>query len=176
MFIILICETILTKDTILWKPFIPSQMSVIMLLLVLITARKRSCGKVMFLHLSVILFTGRSLSSGGSLSSGCLCQVGVSVKGGSLSRGVSVCRGSLSGGVSVQGVSVQGGLSPEGCLCPGGSLSRGGLCVGGVSVQGCLSRGWVGLCPDGGVSVRETTHMVKNERYASYWNAFLSGY
>ena len=55
------------------------------------TARKRSCGKVMFLHLSVILFTGGSLSRGvsvwGSLSRGSL-SVGVSVQG--LSRGVCV--------------------------------------------------------------------------------------
>ena len=42
-----------------------------------ITARKRSCGKVMFLHLSVILFTG-----------------GVSVPGG-LCLGVSVQRVSV---------------------------------------------------------------------------------
>ena len=54
-----------------------------------ITARKRSFRKVMFLHLSVILFTG----------------VAVSVHGGSLSGGL--CPGrSLS-----KGVSVQGGLS-----------------------------------------------------------------
>ena len=44
---------------------------------------QRSCGKVMFLHLSVILFMGESLSRG------------VSVQRGSLSRGVSVW-GSLS--------------------------------------------------------------------------------
>ena len=45
-------------------------------------------GKVMFLHLCVILFTGRSLS-GGSLSRGALCPggggVSVQVGGGSLS-------------------------------------------------------------------------------------------
>ena len=41
----------------------------------IITTYKRSCGKVMFLHLSVILFTGRGLCPGG------LCP------GGSLSRG-----------------------------------------------------------------------------------------
>ena len=57
---------------------------------------QRSCGKVMFLHLCVILFTGG------------ICP-GVSVRGVSLSRGVSVQWGSLSGGVSIWGVSVQGG-------------------------------------------------------------------
>ena len=41
----------------------------------IITARKRSCGKVLFLHLCVILLTGGSLSMGS----------GVSVQGGSLS-------------------------------------------------------------------------------------------
>ena len=33
----------------------------------IITARKRSCGNVMFLHLSVILFTGGSLCPGGGV-------------------------------------------------------------------------------------------------------------
>ena len=69
----------------------------------LTTARKRSCGKVMFLHLSVILFT-RGFLSMGSLSTG------VSVQGGSLSRGV-----------SVQGLSVQWSV------CRRESLSRGSL-------------------------------------------------
>ena len=59
-----------------------------------ITARKRSCGKVMFLHLSVILFTGGSLSRG------------VSVWG-------SLSRGSLSEGVSVQGLCLGGSMSRE---------------------------------------------------------------
>ena len=45
------------------------------------TARKRSCGKVMFLHLCVILFTGESLSRG-SLSR---VSVWGLCKGGSLS-------------------------------------------------------------------------------------------
>ena len=70
-----------------------------------------SCGKVMFLHLSVILFTG-----GGSLSRG------------SLSRGL-YPSGSLyrRGGGSVS----EGGLCPEGPLfrVVGLSLSR-GLCQG----------------------------------------------
>ena len=116
--------------------------------------RQRSCCKVMFLHLSVILFavgggslcpsmhhachmTGRYLSdlcvggclsrrslSRGSLSRGFLCRR-------SLCRG-SLCRGSLSKrslcrGFSVQGVSVQG-------------VSVQGVSVQGVSVQGSLSK------------------------------------
>ena len=90
------------------------------------TACKRSCGKVMFLYLSVIIFTWGSLSGGGSLSRGVsvqggLCpegvsvQRGISVEGflsrGSLSRG-SLSRGSLSKEVSVQGLAVQGSPIP----------------------------------------------------------------
>ena len=67
-----------------------------------------SCGKVMFLHLSVILFMG-----GGSVQG--------SLSGGSLSKRVSVQGGSVS----------EGGLCPEGPLLRvvGLSLSR-GLCQG----------------------------------------------
>ena len=68
------------------------------------TARKRSCGKVMFLHLSVILFTGGVSVQDESLSRVGLCPRG-SLSTGSLSRRVSVQ------GVSVQGVSVRGYLS-----------------------------------------------------------------
>ena len=52
-----------------------------------------------------------------------------------------------------------------------------GLCPGwGSSVQRVVSvQG--GFCPggplSGGVSVRETPHIVKSGQYASYWNAFL---
>ena len=127
-------------------------MSVIMLLLVLITARKRSCGKVMFLHLSVILFTG------GSLSRGCVCQGGLSPVGGLCLQGVFVGGGFLSRGFLSKGSLSRGGLCPGGGIClggsfPGGSLSRGRLCLGGVSVEGCLcpEDGWVGgiLCLGG---------------------------
>ena len=77
----------------------------------LVTARKRSCGKVMF-------FRSVCLSTGG-LCPGDLCRGGESLSGGSLSRG------SLSGGDLCPGVSVLGDL------CPGG-LCRGGLCPGGL--------------------------------------------
>ena len=63
----------------------------------LITASKRSCGKVMFLHLSVILFTeGRVVSVKGGL-----CQGVISVHGG-LCPGGSLTRGGICLGVSVQ--------------------------------------------------------------------------
>ena len=78
---------------------------------VFITARKRSCGKVMFLHLSVILFT-----------------VGVTVL-----EGESLSKGSLSRGVSIRGLYVQGDLCPKGSLSRG--LCPGGLCPGGISVR-----------------------------------------
>ena len=58
----------------------------VLIVYVLVTARKRSCGKVMFSHLSAILFTGRSLSRVG------LCKGEGSLSRGSLPRG-----GSLSG-------------------------------------------------------------------------------
>ena len=130
----------------------------------------------MFLHLSVLLFTG-GLCPEGSLSNGSLSLgglQGVSVLGhlcpeGSLSRGLcpgGLCPGvSLSRGVSVQGVSVQRGhqrslswgslsstslsmgVSVQGHLCPEGSLSRGSLSLG-IS-RGSLSWGSLsrgGLC------------------------------
>ena len=60
----------------------------------------------MFLHLSVFLFTGGSLS-GGSLSRGSLSR-------GSLSRGEGLCLGgSLSGGSPSRGVSVR--ETPQRC-------------------------------------------------------------
>ena len=75
----------------------------------LLGLNKRSCGKVMFLHLSVILFTGGSLFRGFSVQGG-LCP-GVSLSRGSLSSGSlsRAGRGSLWGGGEV--------------FCPGGSLS-----------------------------------------------------
>ena len=57
------------------------------------------CGKVMFLHLSVILFMGGGLSRG-------LCR-GVSIQAGLCSKGASVQRGLCSG----WWVSVEGALS-----------------------------------------------------------------
>ena len=73
-----------------------------------ITARKRSCEKVLCLHLSVILWglcrEGRSLSRDASVQ-GSLCP------GGSMSKW-GLCPGG--GGVFVQ----EGGLCPRG-LCPG---------------------------------------------------------
>ena len=85
----------------------------------------------MFLHLSVILFTGGGVSVS-ACTTGHMTREGSLSRGeGGLSRGVSVWgesggRGSLSRG---RGVSVQGRLS-GGNLCPGGFLS-GGLCSGG---------------------------------------------
>ena len=93
---------------------------------------QRSCGKVMFLHLSVILFTG----GGGPLSMGVSVQ-GVSVQG-ILSLGGSLSRGLFSGG------SLSGGLCPGGSHSRG-SLSRGSLLGGGHSPVGSLS----GRAPNG---------------------------
>ena len=100
-------------------------------------------GRLCFLHLSVILFTG----GGGSV------------------------RGSLFRGRSFRGVSVQVDLClGKGGLCPWGSLSmrisvQEGLCPGGgsvsregVYVHGCLCL-WRSL---------STLRMLKSGRYASY--------
>ena len=83
---------------------------------IIFTARKRSCGKVMFLQVSVILFTGGcqllgdacSQSGGGACSQGEGCLV----QGGACSGGVSAPRGCLALGVAL------GGSGPGGV--PGG--------------------------------------------------------
>ena len=91
----------------------------------------------MFLHLSVILFTGGLCpggisAQGGVCLDGCLNRWVLCTRGWYLSRG-----GSLSRRVSVQGVSVQrevsvqGSLCTEGGLCPGESLYRGWSLSGG---------------------------------------------
>ena len=121
---------------------------------------QRSCGKVMFLHVSDSVHGGglcpsmhcRSHDQGGLW----VFVQGVSVHWGFLSRGVcpwgslsreSLSRGSLSRG-SLLGVSVYGSLSGGVCLrglCPGGFLPRGslsgGLCLGGLCPGGSLC--WV---------------------------------
>ena len=127
---------------------------------------QRSCGKVMFLHLSV----SHSVHWGvcvPACTTGHMTR-GISVGGGSLSRGVSV----QDLGVSVQDweVSVQGG-GPLSRV--GGSLSRvgEGLCPGWgrVSVQGGggslssvggLCPGWGRTSVQGGVSVRGGVYPV----------------
>ena len=75
---------------------------------------RRSCGKVMFLHLSVILFTGGSLSRW-SLSGGSLFRV-----------------------VSVRGVSVRGGLGQEDPIPTAVRLRAGGTHPTGM--HSCLSK------------------------------------
>ena len=103
--------------------------------ILVIIALKRSCGNVMFLHLSVILFTGFSVQGslsgglclGGFLSRGSLSRAfcpGGSLSGGSLSMGVSVQWGSLFRGSLSRGISVQWGLSPGGISVQWGSLTR----------------------------------------------------
>ena len=77
---------------------------------------KRSYGKVMFLHLSVILFTGdvsvpactTGHMTGGLCPGGSLSRVGVSLSGRVSVQG---------GGLSVWGGSLFGGVSVSICLC-----------------------------------------------------------
>ena len=86
---------------------------------IIFTARKPSWGEVMFLPLSVILFTGEGVSVQRVSLSREVCVQGGLCPGGSVSRG-SVCPGGLYLGVSFQkGVSVQRGISVQ----RGGSLS-----------------------------------------------------
>ena len=112
------------------------------------TARKRSCGKVMFLQVSVILFTGGvCLVPEGCLvwgempgpGGGCLVQRGASSWGVPGPGGAWSQRVSGSGGVWSQGGAWSQGVSGPGGM-PGGDPPSDGYCWG---------------------------------RYASYWNAFL---
>ena len=87
-----------------------------MLILYFITARKRSCGKVMFLHVSVILFTGGCLVPGGLLLGGaCSGEWGCLVPGGGVPgpRGVPAPGGVL-GGTPPQTAFAAGGTHPTG--------------------------------------------------------------
>ena len=125
-------------------------------------------GKVMFLHLSVILSRGLcpegfcpggsslsrigSLSRRGSLSRSGYLSRGVSVQGSLCPGGESLSRGSLSRGYLSRRGSLSRGVSVQGSLCPGGeSLSRRGVSVQGSLCPGeSLSRGGPclgGLCP-----------------------------
>ena len=126
--------------------------------------RKRSCGKVMCLHLSVILFTGvGGFCPGVSLLRG-LCPGG-SLSGGSLSRHASVQGGLYPGGILCPGVSLSRGVSVQVCLCPGGLCLGGSLSRGSLSRRESFSRGSLSGRPP-------PPNMVKSGRYASYWNAF----
>ena len=130
---------------------------------------QQSCGKVMFLHLCVILFTGVisvPACTTGHMTMRGLCPGG-SLSRRSLSRGV--CHSVHMGGSLSQhapqviwpwGESVRGEESLSRRSLSGGSLSRdlclGGLCLG-ISVWGSLSRGSLsrGASVQGG-SVRDT--------------------
>ena len=126
----------------------------------------------------------RSLSRIGSRSGGGLCQGSLSKAGKGISSGeIYVRRGSLStGGLCQQGVSVNRGSLSTGGLCQQGvSVNRGSL--SGVPVQGspCMgiyvrrgSLSWgslsgAGLCKDPPIPKLWWTI----GRYASFWNAFF---
>ena len=125
------------------------------------TIRKRSLGKVIFLHLCVILFTGGfgfpacitgHMTKGGSASGG----------GGSASSGCQVC---------FQG----GGLHPGGLHAGKVCLARGGLHLG------VLHPGRIGSA-SGGLgryfppprALWDTVNKQAVRNLLSYWNAFLS--
>ena len=91
---------------------------------IIFTARKRSCGKVMFLQVSVILFTGGCLllrecllPGGGVSGPGGACSQGVPAPGGVCSQGVPSLGGSGPGGVpggDPPTVTAAGGTHPTG--------------------------------------------------------------
>ena len=95
-----------------------------------ITSRQRSGGKVMFLHLRVILFTG-----------GCMMSLSVLLPGSMFILVVS-----LHSGVSIQGSLSRGGVSIQGgCLPPGDvSLQRGRQTdpLQELTSSGSHQRGW----------------------------------
>ena len=104
---------------------------------------QQSCGKVMFLHVCVILFTGGCLLPGGVCSMGCLlggCLL--PREGGVCSMGVCLLlEGLLLGGVCSWGSSAPGGVSARGVSALGGVSAPGGVCS-----RGCV------CCQDTGVS------------------------
>ena len=92
---------------------------------------RNEIAKVMFLHVSVILFTG-----GGVLSQHAL-QV---VSQHALEQGVPALGGLLLKGCLLRGCLLWGGLLPGGCLLWGGACSRGWGCLleGGCLLWGCV--------------------------------------
>ena len=124
---------------------------------------QRSWGKVMFLHVSVILFTG-----------GCLVR-GVPGLGGS-AWGVSGPRGVAgSWGCLVWEDVCLGGAWSKGSVWPGGCLVLGGCLVRGVSGPGEVSApgGWYPSMQTPPRSSACWEIRATSKWYASYWNAFL---
>ena len=130
-----------------------------------------SYGKVMFLHLCVILFTGGSLSRVRSLPRGCICPGGVSVRGEVSVREtpIQLYMGSThpigmhfwfsfitthKKIVKVMFSQVFVCSQGRGCLSRGGRALSRGVSVWGVSLSGAISvQEGVSVI---GVSVRET--------------------
>ena len=113
--------------------------------------------KVMFLHLSVILFTGGACMAGGVWWED--------------------MRGK--GGMHGRGCAWQGGMHGRrvACVVGGGMHGRGGMHGGGACVAG--GHAWQGACvvwfspPPPQQILRNTVIRSMSWRYASYWNAFL---
>ena len=110
-------------------------------------------GKVIFLHLSVILFTG-----------------GACVVGGICGRGVCMAGGTCGEGACMAGcVCVVGGMNGRGCMV-GGMHGRGACVAGGMCGRGVCA---MGVCVAGGVHGRYYKIRSMSRWYASYWNAIL---
>ena len=136
-----------------------------------ITARKRSCGKVMFLHLCVILFMGVGFPA-------CTTEHMTKVIFSQVS--VILLTGGMGRGVCSQGVS-----TPGGCVCS----HRWGLVLWAARIllecilvtvynSSCGKVMFPQVCVKnsvhwGGGGVHPPPDGRGSGRYASYWNAFL---
>ena len=137
------------------------------------TVRKQSCRKVMFLQVSVILFTGRVLSQHAlQVASQHVLQ---QVSGGGIQACLAGFQAHTQGGS--WGGSGQGGACSGGSACSqrvpalGGNCSLGRVPVPGVPAPRGVSCSWGGACP--GRVWRPPCDGYCCGRYASYWNAFL---
>ena len=137
--------------------------------------------KVMFLHLSVILFTGGGgmCGRGGVCGRGCVCGRGHACMVGGHAWWVGMhggCVGAcMAGGRGMHGR--VGGMCGRGVCVAGGMHGRQGACMaggvhGGGGVGGMCGRG---VCMPH-THTPDTTIYGRSMRrqYASYWNAFLS--
>ena len=108
----------------------PMQSHAILFHLIIITVRNSICRMVMFLHLSVILFTGESVYPSMNWA-GSVSVQGVSARG-------CVCPGECLPRGCLPGVSAHGVCLPRGGVCLGGRVvsAQAGICPVTVSAQG----------------------------------------
>ena len=135
-------------------------------MLIFITVRNSSCGKVMFSQASVILSTEGGHAWGGACVVGGCVAGGHAWRGGMCGRGVCMARGVHGNGGGMCGR--EACVAGEGACMAGGVHSRGAWMVG--NMHGGVAGGMCGrgACMESG---RRDSHCSR--QYASYWNAFL---